>query len=209
MPPTVDEESMGIELKLFEICFKLINQIHWDQKPFQGSTDFNNIIVTGTHTVYHPIRGWILISEHEDSKKIQNYDDPFCYCINTSSKRIYIKDYSFLDWDDIKYTDFLNLKKQTGIKKMSDISLLDKGYSGATVLNLRFGKKRMSEVMVNDILKNGEKVLGTVKTLGGVEGRAVRPGNNCFQQFANANIKWSSSLNSRVGSCPVSHQTAG
>jgi len=134
----------------------------------EGETiyNFNNIIVTGTHTVYHPIRGWILISEHEDSKKIEHYDDPFCYCINTSSKRIYIKNYSFLDWDDIKYTDFLNLKKQTGIKKMSDISSLDVGFSPAILLDLQYGKKKISDIVVGDILKNGEKVLGIVKTLG-------------------------------------------
>ena len=127
--------------------------------------NFHDIIVTGTHFVYHVDKGWIMISEHEDSVEIDNYKEPIVYCINTNTKRIIIKDSVFLDWDDTNNKDFKDLKEKTGIKSKNDIhKFLDGGFVGNTKIEMVEGNKKLiKDIKVGDVLKFGEKVLGIVE----------------------------------------------
>jgi hypothetical protein len=128
----------------------------------------NGVIVTGTHMIFHKNKGWILVSEHEKSVEITNYNKPYVYCINTSTKMFKIKDNLFLDWDETNDVDFSKLKKQTNIKKKSDIhKFLDGGFEQSTLIEMKDGvKKKIMDIKINDILKNNEKVLGLVKING-------------------------------------------
>lgn len=68
--------------------------------------DLDGIIVSGNHKInYKNI--WMSIREHPNSKLLQKYDEPYLYCLNTSSKTIIIKNNIFSDWDEI-YNEKLN-----------------------------------------------------------------------------------------------------
>ena len=127
--------------------------------------NLNDVIVTGSHMVYDNERGWILVSEHANSKEIKDYNEEYVYCINTDTKMISIANNLFLDWDETNITDFLNLKQKTGIKRKSDIhKFLDGGFKDDTLLEMKDGtKKQIKDIKIKDILKNGEKVLGIAK----------------------------------------------
>jgi len=125
----------------------------------------NDVIVTGTHMIFHEKKGWILVSEHENSEEILNYNKPYVYCINTSTKMIKIKNDLFLDWDETNDADFKKLIKKTNIRKKSDIhKFLDSGFVQDTLIETADGKKKkIKDIEINDKLKNNEKVLGIVK----------------------------------------------
>ena len=125
----------------------------------------NDVIVTGTHMVFHKEKGWIYVEEHENSERILNYDKKYVYCINTSTKMMKVKNNLFLDWDETNDIDFKNLIKKTNIKNKSDIhKFLDGGFVQDTLIETADGiKKKIIDIKINDILKNNEKVLGIVK----------------------------------------------
>ena len=125
----------------------------------------NGIIVTGTHMVFHKEKGWIYISDHENSEEILNYNKPCVYCINTSTKMIKINNDLFLDWDETNDVDFKKLMKETNIREKSDIhKFLDGGFVQDTLIETAEGiKKKIKDIKINDKLKNNEKVLGIVK----------------------------------------------
>jgi hypothetical protein len=125
-----------------------------------------NTILTGSHYVYHSKLGWIETFKHPDSKIITNYNKPFVYCINTTSKRIMIDNFKFMDWDEIEARDINYLKKMNYIPNSNPINIhnyLDSGFSPETLIQLQNGFFcKIKDLKIGDILKNGEKVLGTV-----------------------------------------------
>lgn len=142
----------------------------------ESSTDdhtfynLNNIIVTGTHRVYHENEGWILVREHPESKLILKYDKPLMYCVGTDSKLFTINDTIFGDWDELDNNDIVELYKNATHTLPSYFmrahihKYLDGGFVAGTKIELKNGKQvNIEDVKVNDILKNGEKVVTMVK----------------------------------------------
>lgn len=138
----------------------------------EGHTFFklNNVIATGTHRVYLENNGWILVREHPDSISISDYDKPFMYCVGTDSKLFVINDNIFGDWDELDNSDISEIYKNAGHTLPSYFmrrhihEYLDGGFIEGTQIELFNGNnKNIEDVKVNDILKNGEKVLTTVK----------------------------------------------
>jgi len=130
----------------------------------------NNIIVTGTHRVYHENKGWILVREHPDSISILDYDKPFMYCVGTDSKLFVINDTIFGDWDELDNNDIVQIYKNAGhilpsyFMRHHIHEYLDGGFIEGTQIELFNGNhKNIEDVEVNDVLKNGDKVLTTVK----------------------------------------------
>jgi hypothetical protein len=118
------------------------------------------------------------VSEHPESKKIESYNEPFLYCLNTSSKTIIIKDICFTDWDEIYNNDItkfntllcvkFNNNKQPYKFKTNDIhKYFDGGFIGSTLIKLKDGsKKTIQDIKVGDILENNENVYGLVEING-------------------------------------------
>ena len=106
--------------------------------------NLNGIIVTGTHKVLYDKIGWIYISDHPESVKIKNYREPIVYCFSTESKRIYIDDYKFLDWDDLEPLDIMKLKNLNYLNNNSSLSeihkKLESGILGNTMIELDNGQ---------------------------------------------------------------------
>ena len=151
----------------------------------QSVYNLYGIIVTGKHSVRDHTNKWIYVEEHPDAILISEYREPFVYCINTSTKKIIINDICFSDWDDLDEMDLDDIKNNCCANTplpmnftTEDLHLyLDSGFSPATLIELEDGRSvELSEVDVNDVLKNGEKVEGVVY----IEGRDF-PGLNVIQ----------------------------
>jgi hypothetical protein len=126
--------------------------------------NLDNVIVTGEHRVFHNEKGWIKVKEHEASVLVKDFKEPFVYCLNTDSKSFQINNTIFSDWDDID-DDIMN-KLNSHIKNEKDIHLnLENGLDGnLSILNLKDGTAvLLKNIKVNDILNNGEKVVGVIK----------------------------------------------
>jgi hypothetical protein len=131
-------------------------------------------IVTGEHRIFHTKLGWIKVKEHPERMLIPNYNETFVYCLGTDTKTFTIENnlgekQLFSDWDDIdeNVTDSLKSKCNTLPKnfKHSDIhTYLDNGIVGSSYIELKNGKNiPIKSIRINDILSNGERVLGIIK----------------------------------------------
>jgi len=124
----------------------------------------HNIQVTGQHYVYHETKGWIMIKNHPDSKKVFMYNEPHVFCLNTSSKKIKIGEDIFLDWDDINDKDLIALQKEKNLDAEDIHTFLDGGFSGNTKIKMMDGTfSRIDNIKIDDLLKYGTRVLGIVE----------------------------------------------
>ena len=69
--------------------------------------------ISGSHKIQYGDM-WIEVRNHPAAILIEDYCEPFIYCLNTTSKRIKIDQYILLDWDDIDDMDFVELKNIAG-----------------------------------------------------------------------------------------------
>lgn len=130
---------------------------------------YNNIIVSGNHNIkIH--NNWIPIEKAHGSVLIENYDNQYLYCINTSTKYININDIIFADWDDIDEMDLLTLQLHLNNYLSTNITMntihkeLEYGFSPDTIVELEDGEIiSISQLEIHDILRQGEKILGLVK----------------------------------------------
>jgi hypothetical protein len=107
-------------------------------------------IISESHYIKYN-NNWIKIKDYPHCEKINNYNEPFIYCINTASKRILIGNNEYLDWDDIIDTT-INKKQHC--------------YNEDTVISLFNGSKKIiKNIKIGDILSHGEKVTGLVESL--------------------------------------------
>ena len=182
IPRCFDENT---EITLMDKSIKQIKDLQIDDVLLDGSkitglmkssTDdhtfyiLNGIIVTGTHRVYYEKEGWILVSEHPSSLLISKYKKPIMYCVGTDSKTLTINDMIFGDWDELDNDDIVELYNNAShtlplyFMRKYIHKYLDGGFIGVTKIELKNGKLvNIEEINVNDVLKNGEKVVTTVK----------------------------------------------
>jgi hypothetical protein len=136
--------------------------------------NINGTIVTGDHRIFHKRLGWIKVKEHPDRVLLANYSEPFVYCLGTDTKIFTVEDcfgekQVFSDWDDIDDRVMESLEKNCkNLPKdfnITDIhSYLENGVVGSAFVELKYGKKiPIKNVKINDILSNGEIVLGLIK----------------------------------------------
>ena len=131
-------------------------------------------IVTGEHRIFHNKLGWIKVKEHPERMLVSNHNESFVYCLGTDTKTFTIENnfgekQLFSDWDDIdeKVMDSLKSKCNTlpNNFKHADIhTYLDNGVIGSSYIELKNGKSvPIKALRINDILSNGERVLGIIK----------------------------------------------
>jgi len=129
-----------------------------------------DIIVTGSHLVYVDNRGWVSVRDHLKSELLDDYREPYVYCINSTDKTIQVGDEIFLDWDEMDSKDCENLKNCAYEYlppncALSDIHrYMDGGFTEDTELELEDGLSvPIGNIRVGDQLRFGERVLGTVQ----------------------------------------------
>ena len=130
--------------------------------------NLNNIIVSNSHIVQYNSE-WIQVSDHPESIKINEYTEPYLYCLNTTSKKIIINNYIFTDWDELYNDDIsnINVNIKNNITEKNIHQYLGTGFIENTIINLQNGScKEIKNIEVNDILENGEKVYGIVEING-------------------------------------------
>jgi hypothetical protein len=144
--------------------------------------NLNGVIVSDSHIVKYNDK-WVRVDEHPYAVKIEQYNEPYLYCINTENKTIEINNILFTDWDEI-YDDDLKKIKNIKIKNvlfesnktlnysMDDIFVnnldihryLDGGFEQTTEIKLKNGvTKNIKNISIGDILENGERVYGYVE----------------------------------------------
>ena len=130
----------------------------------------DGIIVTGTHRVFHKNYGWILVKDHPSSILIKKYNKQIMYCVGTDSKLFTINDTIFGDWDELDNNDIIELYKTANhvlpsyFMRMHIHQYLDGGFIEGTKIELKNGNiKNIEDININDILKDNEKVVTTVK----------------------------------------------
>lgn len=132
----------------------------------------NNIIVTGNHRVYDESLGLIRVDKHPNSIYINDYREPYIYCINTSNKNIIINNTTFVDWDNIDNNDIIDLHVNCSNKGLlphnfskKDIhTYLSSGFFEDSIIQLDDGRSvKIKDIEVNDVLKHGERIIGTIK----------------------------------------------
>jgi len=134
--------------------------------------ELNGILVSGHHMIYDNKNGWIKANKHIDSKLIEDFREPYLYCINTDTKTILINGIYFADWDEIDERDLIELKtsnksfisENDNFNKFSIHHYFDTGFHPDTILYLENGNSiNIKEIEVNDVLQFGEIVKTIVK----------------------------------------------
>lgn len=138
----------------------------------EGSTMYylNNVLVSNSHSVKYREK-WIAVSKHPYAIKVENYNEPYLYCLNTSSKYIVINNICFTDWDELFENEiqfFKNIvEKKYFLTHFSTHDIhkhFDGGFAEDTKIVLEDGTvKSICEIEVGDILEQGEKVYGIVQ----------------------------------------------
>ena len=126
---------------------------------------FKNIIVSNKHKIFDKLYGWINVEEHPLSVKIDNYNEPYIYCLSTNSKTINIDNNIFSDWDELDDIDIYTLKEKFNfIKDYSEINKLNCCFHPDTELLLNNNNKiNIKNIKIGDTLYKNNKVLSIIK----------------------------------------------
>jgi hypothetical protein len=122
--------------------------------------NLNGIIVSESHIVNHN-GNWIPVRDHPLAIKILRYNEPYLYCINTTSKIIILNNTIFTDWDEI-YGDNLEFILRHAYNE-NIAQLVDKGFKQDTLIALKNGEKQLKDVKIGDYLSTGGIVYGVVE----------------------------------------------
>jgi|LauGreSBDMM110SN_4_FD.fasta_scaffold06241_3 hypothetical protein len=123
--------------------------------------DLFGIIVSGSHYVKYD-NSWIHVDEHPSAKRIPGYSEPYIYCFSTTTKKIFIGDQVFMDWDDICQVLEEDSRIVSSVEEIH--GYFDSGL-GEDVPILLKDKScvKICDVKVGDVLEHDEKVYGVVE----------------------------------------------
>ena len=103
------------KIYLYDNTFKFIEDVKIGDTCLDGSVitakikvtskeldmyNLNGIIISGCHIIKYNNK-WIPVREHPCSIRIHKYNEPYLYCLNTSTKTIILNNIIFTDWDEI------------------------------------------------------------------------------------------------------------
>ena len=165
----------------------------------------DDIIVTHNHLIYLKNKGWREVKNHPKSIKIENFNEDFVYCVNTTTKRININNYEFLDWDEVDELDLVKLKNLYPLifnnsKETEKIhKYLESGFNKNSEITLICGEiKTLDKIKIGDILKSGDKILGTVL----IDGK-----NIAIKEYTFSNKKFIGAVNNKLVDNPLGNLT--
>lgn len=146
---------------------------------------------------------WIDSYKYPNAKEMFDFDEPYVYCINTTSKMINIGGLWFKDWDDMHKKEYAELekhlrtrsallaKREKGFVKPSTLYIFfENGFSGTTLVSLANNtQKPMKEIQIGDVLANNATVRGLVRIQNGFEimqyGPTISCSKRCFVEDKN------------------------
>jgi hypothetical protein len=125
-----------------------------------------NVIVTGCHKILNLNNKWVDVYDYDDSNitMIEDYIEPYVYCIGTNSKRIKINELIFLDWDEVDDEMTTLLCREKNICNLDIHKYFDVGIHPDTLIEL-IDKTfvEIKNIKVNDVLACGSLVETVVK----------------------------------------------
>jgi hypothetical protein len=135
--------------------------------------NLNNVIVSDSHYVLYREK-WIQVSQHPEATRLDSYEEPYLFCLNTSSKYIHLNGIVFTDWDELFESDmreFRNhLNRKFPLKEFDTGDIhrhFDGGFLGSTIIKLKDGtSKTIDSVEIGDVLFNEERTYGIVEISG-------------------------------------------
>jgi hypothetical protein len=132
--------------------------------------NYNDILVSGNHIVFHNGK-WIRIKDC-CSKDISNIECDRVYCISTDKCIIPIKDMFFRDYSESNNI-YLNARINRLILNLLNngkhldysypVKYLDQGFHEDTKVVMEKGIKKIKDIQIGDILKDGNEVVGKVE----------------------------------------------
>ena len=132
--------------------------------------NLDGVYVTGEHRIFSKKFGWIKVKYHLDSLLVKNFTEPFVYCLGTDTKTFHIGEHLYSDWDDIDEEVIQCLRKKCpDLKNHINVhkyihKYLDNGFIAGSLIDMNTGLKiPIENIKINDILANGEEVLGLIK----------------------------------------------
>ena len=124
--------------------------------------NLHGIIVSESHIINYKDK-WIPVKDHPEAQKINNYEEPYLYCLNTSTKTIILNDIVFTDWDEIYDKTLECILNYEHIEKTENIENLYYGFNKNTIVKLKNGEKPMEEITIGDKLSTDGVVYGIVE----------------------------------------------
>jgi hypothetical protein len=125
--------------------------------------ELNGIIVSGCHIVSYNTH-WIPVYKHPEAIKLNYYDEPYLYCLNTTNKIIRLNAMEFADWDEVYGNKLEFLFKQTNIQNETQFAeMFNEGFEHNVSIKTKNGIKNISDIMVGEELLDGAIVYGIVE----------------------------------------------
>jgi len=177
------EKKGKIKISNIEIGDKLmdgsiVTSVFQLASQHESMYEIKGIKVTGSHRIDDSRYGIIAVKDHPESQLIKDYWSPVLYSINTTSKRIPIKQFKFLDYDDMDDMDISMLRhimeQENECKPMPGNffvhKFLEAGIHGDATLELEDGRSvKIADIELNSHLKFGQRILGIAK----IDGKLV------------------------------------
>jgi len=125
--------------------------------------NLNDIIISESHVIKYKDK-WIHVKDHPEAIKLDNYKEPYLYCLNTSTKTINLNNIILTDWDEVYGVSLEFLLNYKSIGKPENISkMVDQGYHPDTKIKLLKAEKSIEKINIGDILSTGGIVYGIVE----------------------------------------------
>ncbi len=136
----------------------------------QDLVNLNDVVVTGNHSVRHPKDGWITSREHDRAVPFSGERPKHVYCLATTSKRIFVNDTEFADWDDLDEYDAANLTARAGLRSGWDGDDIRKSliesYDGSSLVVLADRSiLQLRDIAPGMSLMGGGVCIGTVRVM--------------------------------------------
>ena len=125
----------------------------------------NDVYVTGGHYVYSNGEGWKQVENSKHSRKTEFIPDVL-FCLVTSKKEIIINNTKFSDWDDLENHDLMYFKNTFNITETDKLNnKINSLLHPNTKIHCKNTIKYIKDIKKGDILSDGSKVYGIVKSL--------------------------------------------
>jgi hypothetical protein len=121
--------------------------------------NLNGVIVSESHIV-KCCNKWIPVKYHPLAIKIHNYNEPYLYCLNTTTKTIVLNNIIFTDWDEVY--DY-NLEFICKFMQNKNLSRIDEGYEKNTKIKLKNQEVFLKDIKIGDFLSTEGIVYGIVE----------------------------------------------
>ena len=123
----------------------------------------SDILVSGSHKVRYKGK-FIRVDKHPSAKKVKTQSERLV-CLNTTSHRISIKNYEFLDFVESEDTEFMKFKN-TYIQLLYNGTVRETpseyttGILYGTYISTMEGPKMVQDLELDDVLENGDTIKG-------------------------------------------------